>query len=212
MRICHQRGSRLAFPARFSTADFHAHRLHPLRSVGSGGAALGGAQGAGRRGAQRPAGRASFQHRVQDPGAGRGHPAGGAAALSRRNGDHPAARVLGPRSDQRRLRGQPQLLAQARTADDSLRFHHRLQRPVGSFRLQARAARRDGARQGAGAAARGRAQVGSDAAAAAPPAAPAKAGAAASAKSAEPAAKKAERPREAEPAKVVSIDAFRNKK
>jgi hypothetical protein len=47
---------------------------------------------------------------------------------------------------------------------------------------------------------------------AAPPAAPAKASAAASAKSAEPAAKKAERPREAEPAKVVSIDAFRNKK
>jgi hypothetical protein len=43
-------------------------------------------------------------------------------------------------------------------------------------------------------------------------AAPTKAGAAASAKSAEPATKKAERPREAEPAKVVSIDAFRNKK
>ena len=34
--------------------------------------------------------------------------------------------------------------------------------PVGSLRLQARAARRDGARQGAGAAARGRAQVGSE--------------------------------------------------
>ncbi len=50
------------------------------------------------------------------------------------------------------------------------------------------------------------------AAAVAPPATPAKAGAAASAKPAEPAAKKAERPREAEPAKVVSIDAFRNKK
>jgi hypothetical protein len=43
-------------------------------------------------------------------------------------------------------------------------------------------------------------------------AAPTKAGAAASAKSAEPGAKKAERPREAEAAKVVSIDAFRNKK
>jgi hypothetical protein len=36
--------------------------------------------------------------------------------------------------------------------------------------------------------------------------------AAAAAKSAEAAAKKAERPRETEPAKVVSIDAFRNKK
>jgi hypothetical protein len=42
--------------------------------------------------------------------------------------------------------------------------------------------------------------------------APTKAGATAAAKSAEAAAKKAERPREAEPAKVVSIDAFRNKK
>jgi hypothetical protein len=41
---------------------------------------------------------------------------------------------------------------------------------------------------------------------------PAKAGAAAAAKSAEAAAKKTERPRETEPAKVVSIDAFRNKK
>jgi len=50
------------------------------------------------------------------------------------------------------------------------------------------------------------------AAAATQPAAPTKAGASASAKSAEAAAKKAERPREAEPAKVVSIDAFRNKK
>ena len=49
-------------------------------------------------------------------------------------------------------------------------------------------------------------------AAAPPPAAPTKAGAAASAKTAESGAKKAERPREAEPAKVVSIDAFRNKK
>jgi len=48
--------------------------------------------------------------------------------------------------------------------------------------------------------------------AAPPPATPAKAGAAASAKSAEAAAKKAERPREADPAKVVSIDAFRHKK
>ncbi len=45
----------------------------------------------------------------------------------------------------------------------------------------------------------------------APPAAAAKPSAAA-AKPAEPAAKKAERPREAEAAKVVSIDAFRNKK
>jgi hypothetical protein len=43
-------------------------------------------------------------------------------------------------------------------------------------------------------------------------AAPAKASSAASAKSAESTAKKAERPREAEAAKVVSIDAFRNKK
>jgi len=43
-------------------------------------------------------------------------------------------------------------------------------------------------------------------------AAPTKAGAAASAKAGEAAAKKAERPREAEPAKVVSIDAFRHKK
>jgi hypothetical protein len=43
-------------------------------------------------------------------------------------------------------------------------------------------------------------------------AAPAKTSAAASAKSVEQAAKKAERPREADPAKVVSIDAFRNKK
>jgi len=50
------------------------------------------------------------------------------------------------------------------------------------------------------------------AASVAPAAAPTKANAAASAKSAEPAAKKADRPREAEPAKVVSIDAFRNKK
>jgi hypothetical protein len=49
-------------------------------------------------------------------------------------------------------------------------------------------------------------------AAAAPPAAPTKASAAAPAKSAEHAVKKADRPREAEPAKVVSIDAFRNKK
>jgi len=45
-----------------------------------------------------------------------------------------------------------------------------------------------------------------------PPGAPTKASAAASAKSAEAAAKKAERPREADAAKVVSIDAFRNKK
>jgi hypothetical protein len=53
----------------------------------------------------------------------------------------------------------------------------------------------------------------SDPSAAAPPSgAPTKASAAASAKSAEAAAKKAERPREADAAKVVSIDAFRNKK
>ena len=45
-----------------------------------------------------------------------------------------------------------------------------------------------------------------------PPAASTKAGAAASAKLAEAAPKKAERSREAEPAKVVSIDAFRHKK
>ena len=44
---------------------------------------------------------------------------------------------------QRRLRGQPQLFAQARAADDPVRFHHRLQRPFGSVRLQARTARRD---------------------------------------------------------------------
>jgi hypothetical protein len=43
-------------------------------------------------------------------------------------------------------------------------------------------------------------------------AAPTKTGASASARSAEAATKKTERPREAEPAKVVSIDAFRNKK
>jgi hypothetical protein len=49
-------------------------------------------------------------------------------------------------------------------------------------------------------------------AAAAPAASPAKAGAAASAKSGEAATKKAERTREADPAKVVSIDAFRHKK
>jgi len=50
------------------------------------------------------------------------------------------------------------------------------------------------------------------AAAAPPPSTPTKAGAAASAKLGEAAAKKAERPREDEPAKVVSIDAFRHKK
>jgi hypothetical protein len=48
------------------------------------------------------------------------------------------------------------------------------------------------------------------AASAPPPSAPTKA--ATAGKSAEAAAKKSERPREAEPAKVVSIDAFRNKK
>jgi hypothetical protein len=52
----------------------------------------------------------------------------------------------------------------------------------------------------------------SDPAAVAPPAVSAKAGPAASAKSGEAPAKKAERPRETDPAKVVSIDAFRHKK
>ena len=93
--------------------------------------------------------------------------------------------------------------------DDPARFHHRLQRPFGAVRLQARTARRGGKsrprrRQ------RPREKRGANPTEAASPAQPATKPSPAS-KSAEAAAKKTERAREAEPAKVVSIDAFRKK-
>ena len=73
---------------------------------------------------------------------GRRHSAGDAPAISRRNGDHPAARILGSGGDRRRVRGQPELLAQAGAAHHSLRRHHRFQRPFRALRLQAGAAAR----------------------------------------------------------------------
>src|SRR6185437_12081013 len=52
------------------------------------------------------------------------------------------ARVLGPRGQGGRLRGEPQLLSQARAADGAVRFDHRLHRSLGAVRVQARAAGR----------------------------------------------------------------------
>ena len=64
--------------------------------------------------------RSSFQHRVQDPRAGRRRSARGQATFSRRDVDHLAARVLGPRRHPGRVRSEPQLLPQARAVDRAL--------------------------------------------------------------------------------------------